>query len=578
MFIKMILKGNMIGMTFVMILFSINTLFSNMFGPFFSQQIVNALTKYQDNLPVSFIIKPILISWVVYIIQDIVFRIISIYYARNIEPVLDAKINITYLDRVMKNCYEFLANSATGYTISVLNKLSVPIKFIIKDISTHFIPNVITCIVIIGSLLLLHWSLFIIVILYMVLCLIVFLATYKKIFYLNQRNIEAYSKNVSNITDVIMNFVSVLSFSRKKFELDRIKKTQHIVSQRLETSGMFIQKLNIVMMVIWILCCIIADIDVIWLFINKNVSIGNVVYVFGVVSNSFAAINGIETSLVGLYSNFTLSKRCLAIMNSGKIIENINNIGSIIKIKGQIDIEDLSFGYKSNKIIFEHQNIHIQSGEKIGLVGSSGAGKTTLMNLIIGNLKPTQGKIMIDRNDIAYIDDEILKDCISVVSQDTTLFNRSILDNIRYSKPDATMEEIIEVAKQANAHDFIIKLPLDYYTNVGEKGMLLSGGERQRILIARAMLKNSPILLLDEAMSALDAENEKIVQDAINALMRNKTVIAITHKLNTLERMDKIIVLQHGKIIEQGKHSELIKNKNSFYNYLLETQSKKSQQ
>jgi ABC-type multidrug transport system fused ATPase/permease subunit len=158
------------------------------------------------------------------------------------------------------------------------------------------------------------------------------------------------------------------------------------------------------------------------------------------------------------------------------------------------------------------------------------------------------------------------------VSQDTTLFNRSVIENIRYSKPDATMDEIIEASKKANAHDFITELENGYYTKVGERGGLLSGGQRQRILIARAILKNSPILILDEATSALDAENEKIINDSLENLMEGKTVIAIAHKLNTLRQMDRIIVLKNGKIVESGKHDELLE-KGGVYKTLWQIQT-----
>jgi ABC-type multidrug transport system fused ATPase/permease subunit len=190
------------------------------------------------------------------------------------------------------------------------------------------------------------------------------------------------------------------------------------------------------------------------------------------------------------------------------------------------------------------------------------------VNLILRNLLPQNGKILIDGHDISLIDDESLKQHISVVSQDTTLFNRSVFENIRYSKPDATIEDVIAIAKKANAHEFISNLEYGYYTNVGEKGMRLSGGQRQRVLIARAMLKNTPILILDEATSALDAESEKFVQDSLKILMEGKTVIAIAHKLNTLKTMNRIIVLQKGNIVEQGTHDELIKKENGVYKEL----------
>ena len=180
------------------------------------------------------------------------------------------------------------------------------------------------------------------------------------------------------------------------------------------------------------------------------------------------------------------------------------------------------------------------------------------------NLIPQEGVIEIGGKNISFISEESLKDKISIVSQDTILFNRSVLDNIRYSKPNASMEEIIESAKKANAHDFITELEFGYDTSVGERGMRLSGGQRQRILIARAMLKNAPILILDEATSALDSETEHKVSESLNRLMEGKTVIAIAHRLQTLKKMDKIIVFRDGEIVEQGTHEELLNNSNVY--------------
>ena len=215
-------------------------------------------------------------------------------------------------------------------------------------------------------------------------------------------------------------------------------------------------------------------------------------------------------------------------------------------------------------VLFNNLNISIKSGEKIGLAGRSGSGKTTLINLILKNLIPQEGVIEIGGKNISFISEESLKDKISIVSQDTILFNRSVLDNIRYSKPNASMEEIIESAKKANAHDFITELEFGYDTSVGERGMRLSGGQRQRILIARAMLKNAPILILDEATSALDSETEHKVSESLNRLMEGKTVIAIAHRLQTLKKMDKIIVFRDGEIVEQGTHEELLNNSNVY--------------
>ena len=258
-------------------------------------------------------------------------------------------------------------------------------------------------------------------------------------------------------------------------------------------------------------------------------------------------------------------------MNKGKVAEHIHSREMLKVEKGNIEIKNAKFSYGKIKV-FDGFNLSIKADEKTGLVGKSGCGKTTLINLILRNLTLADGQILIDGKDIKNINEESLKDNFSFVSQDNTLFNRSVLENIRYAKQDATLEEVIEVAKKANAHEFITELEHGYETNVGERGMKLSGGQRQRILIARAMLKNAPILILDEATSALDAENETAIQESFERLMEGKTVIAISHKLHTLKNMDRIVVLKHGNIVEEGRHDELINKEGGAYKKLWEKQ------
>ena len=575
MFVKMILRGSWICIIFTTIagVFSDFTDFA--YAPIISQWFVRVLENYTGSRMelVNTLIIPIIIVLLAWIIPDTIGRIASYYYAKKIEPTIDAKLKITFLNRTMQNSYEFFTNNSTGDAMSSLYKLLMSIKTIIRRTSREIIPHCLTCVAMLGSFIILHWSLFLIMIGYLVSHTLVCVFTYKKISALQARSVNAFTKNIANLTDVIMNFSSVLLFSRKKYELKRAKRLQNTECLRMEISNVFVERVKFIRLLLCFTFCgagLFADLF--YLYANNRIGLADIIYTISSSGVCVGLIGLLQDTFLDMMVEFGQAQQGLNILNGGKVAESIENGTDINGITGQIDIENLSFSYKTNKMIFENQNLHIKAGEKIGLVGHSGAGKTTLISLIIRNLTPTGGKIMIDGVDISGISDKSLEDCISVVSQDTPLFNRSVLENIRYSKPEATMEEIIEVAKKANAHDFIVKLPLDYCTNVGERGMLLSGGERQRILIARAMLKNSPILLLDEATSALDAENEKLVQDALNILMKHKTVIAIAHKLDTLTKMDRIIVLQQGKIVEQGSHDELIKNKDSVYLQLWKTQ------
>jgi len=222
---------------------------------------------------------------------------------------------------------------------------------------------------------------------------------------------------------------------------------------------------------------------------------------------------------------------------------------------------DFSFGEHA---VFENLSLNIPSGQRVGLVGRSGAGKSTLVRLLLHHHDIQAGSIEIGGTDIARVTQESLRKTVAVVPQEPLLFHRSIRENISYGKPDAKEEEIVRAATLAHAHDFIERLPQGYAALVGERGVKLSGGERQRIAIARAILKNSPILLMDEATSALDSESEVQIQAALHALMEGKTVIAIAHRLSTLREMDRIIVMDRGKIIEEGKHEELVARKGTY--------------
>ncbi len=231
--------------------------------------------------------------------------------------------------------------------------------------------------------------------------------------------------------------------------------------------------------------------------------------------------------------------------------------------EGRIDFQTVNFGYGRETGVLQNFNLAIEPGEKIGLVGSSGAGKSTVVNLLLRFFDLEDGAIRIDGVDISGLTQESLRAQISVVTQDTSLLHRSIRANIRYGKPEASEDDVVRAAKLAHAHDFILDLEdwngrRGYDAHVGERGVKLSGGQRQRIAIARVILKDAPILVFDEATSALDSEVEAAIQSSLGTLMQGKTVIAIAHRLSTIAQMDRLVVLEHGRIVEQGSHRELI--------------------
>lgn len=240
-----------------------------------------------------------------------------------------------------------------------------------------------------------------------------------------------------------------------------------------------------------------------------------------------------------------------------------------IPVSGSVSFEGVSFGYKSYEPVLKDVTVDIRPGEMVGIVGRSGAGKSTMINLLMRLYDPSQGRICINGTDIRDISPAYLHENIGVVFQDTFLFAGTIYDNIAYAKPEATAEEVLAAAKAANAHDFIMQTADGYNTLIGESGQSISGGERQRLSIARAIIKNPDILILDEATSSLDVETESIIQESLNRLIKGRTTIAIAHRLSTLRNADRIIVLDKGRIAEAGTHMELLKRKGIYYHLVM---------
>ncbi|KAF5471984.1 hypothetical protein F2P56_008740 [Juglans regia] len=255
--------------------------------------------------------------------------------------------------------------------------------------------------------------------------------------------------------------------------------------------------------------------------------------------------------------------------------EVLGDVGEeLMTVEGTIELRGVQFSYPSRPevLIFKDFNLRVRSGKSMALVGQSGSGKSSVISLILRFYDPTAVRVMIDGKDIKKLKIKSLRRHIGLVQQEPTLFATSIYENILYGKEGASESEVIEATKLANAHTFVSSLPEGYSTKVGERGVQLSGGQRQRVAIARAILKNPEILLLDEATSALDVESERVVQQALDRLMKNRTTIVVAHRLSTIKNADQISVLHDGKIIEQGTHSSLIENKNGAYYKLINIQ------
>ncbi len=273
------------------------------------------------------------------------------------------------------------------------------------------------------------------------------------------------------------------------------------------------------------------------------------------------------------YDSFSDAQEMALILNMPYEVDD--KITKVLKdVKGEVIFDNVTYVYDKNKTkVFDNFSLTIPSGQKIAIVGTSGAGKSTFVNLLMRLFNLTSGRILIDGVDINSIKQSNLREQIAFVPQDPVLFHRTLMENIRYGKRDATDEEVKKASSLAHCDDFIDKLPKGFDTYVGERGIKLSGGERQRVAIARAILKNAPILVLDEATSALDSESEMLIQDALHNLIKNKTTIVIAHRLSTVRAMDRIIVIENGKIIEDDDHNKLINKEDGVYKKLWNLQA-----
>ncbi len=301
------------------------------------------------------------------------------------------------------------------------------------------------------------------------------------------------------------------------------------------------------------------------LAINGKISIGNIVS-FNKFSSHFGRpINEISNQFNVIQSGLAGAERMFNIMDEE--IEYPDNINKpkLENVKGHVEFKNVSFGYDENKLVIKNFNLEAKPGEMIALVGPTGAGKTTIINLLTRFYDVTEGEILIDGKNIKDLDKYSLRDTLGIVLQDTVMFSESVKENIRYGKLEATDEEVKEAAELANAHQFIKRLPQGYDTYLAEDGGNISVGQKQLLNISRVILNNPDILILDEATSNVDTRTEVHVQDAMNKLLEGRTSFVIAHRLSTIHNADKIVVINHGEIVEQGTHDELIKNKGMYY-------------
>jgi ATP-binding cassette subfamily B multidrug efflux pump len=375
---------------------------------------------------------------------------------------------------------------------------------------------------------------------------------------------EARSWLVGRIVDTYTNILTVKLFARARDEDAYVREAFD------EHTGLFYSSLRLNTLFSFCLSTLNAMLVVgtgglaVWLWVQGKVEVGTVAMALPLSWQIISIAGWVAMRVTEIFENIGVVQEGMMTISRPIALTDKPDATELKVAKGEIEFKDIRFGYGRENGLIDGLSLTIRPGERIGLIGRSGAGKSTLVNLMLRFFDLEDGKIVIDGQDIALATQESLRTQISVVTQDTSLLHRSIRDNIRYGRPEAPESEIVAAAKQAQAHDFILELEdwrqrRGYDAHVGERGVKLSGGQRQRIAIARVILMNAPILVLDEATSSLDSEVEGAIQASLDGLMANKTVIAIAHRLSTIARMDRLVVLDHGRIVEQGTHAELLR-------------------
>jgi len=380
---------------------------------------------------------------------------------------------------------------------------------------------------------------------------------------ISQAQADARSTMTGRIVDSYTNIATVKLFSHSNREESYARESMDEFLDTVYRQMRLFTVLN--MLVLWSNALLLFSVGAtgIWLWMQGLMSPGALAVSLGLVMRFQGMSQWVMWEMSALFENIGTVKDGISSISLPRVVTDAPEALPIGTVKGDINFDNVSFHYGKDSGVIEGLNLHIRPGEKIGLVGRSGAGKSTIVNLLLRFYDRQDGRILIDGRDIATVTQDSLRANIGVVTQDTSLLHRSVRDNIAYGRPDASEAEIRRAAELAEAADFIETLSdpngrRGYDAHVGERGVKLSGGQRQRIAIARVLLKNAPILVLDEATSALDSEVEAAIQSQLQMLMAGKTVIAIAHRLSTIAMMDRLVVLDKGRIVEQGTHAQLL--------------------
>lgn len=526
---------------------------------------IDALAHLDTSLTYKHIIKPITIFLAFHTLLDIVWRIGQVASWKSL-PYVRRSFLLEVYDYVQHHPYHYFQNNFTGIITSkikgILNgydKLWAEIHHGIGLVCLKIIVNtsVLVALNIKLGLFVYGWSMCFLVVMY---------HCSKKLETLAYTESESKHTLMGKISDNIMNIVTIFAFSAQKREFKLINKyiSNHYIPNQVSLYK-YDFKVQCIASILYSIKFAVIMLYTIHLRMQGGITIGDFAFILGLTLVLAEDMWKISISLQDILREIGDLKSAFAILykNDNRDPIDIKPSLPLPQITSpKIEFRHIYFNYPTGEVVFKDLNLTVQAGEKVGIVGYSGAGKSSVFNLLMRYFNYQEGQILVQGKDINHFTRESLRNQISIVPQELILFHRSLLDNLRYGKPEATEEEIIEACKKAHIHDIIMRLPYKYQTYTGERGLTLSGGQRQRIAIARAILKDAPILLLDEATSSLDSQTENLIQQSLDIFMKNdnKTVIAIAHRLSTLKNVDRIIVFENGVVVQQGTHKELIQH------------------
>ncbi|MFZ4077707.1 MAG: ABC transporter ATP-binding protein [Legionellaceae bacterium] len=505
---------------------------------------------------------------------EVVWRL-SNFAGWKAEPLVHRKLLLTAYDYVQYHSYRYFQTMPTGTLVSKIKGLLEGYTTIFASVHHVMGKNLCAVIVSVGALFFIHTTVFFLMLGW---CLLVVTLLYPMAKHLNElSNYVADKKHavMGMFSDNITNIFSLFYFSKRQAESKRLHafmSQQYVPSQQKLYQYDF--KFNVTGSFLYWLMLIGLFLFMIYLRQHSDVSTGDFLFVMLTSITISFELWGFIMGLCDVMKQVGDFKSSYTILSTSHEVVDSPEAKDIEIKHGAIKFSHVSFAYDQGAPIFTDLNLSIQAGEKVGLIGHSGAGKSTLVSLLLKNFKPTSGHIEIDGVSLDGVKADSLRKQIALIPQDIMLFHRSIGDNIAYAKDNASWDEIKNAAKLANIDRFIEQLPEQYHTMVGERGVKLSGGQRQRIAIARAILKNAPIIILDEATSSLDSVTEQEIQQSLHLMLEKSkaTVIAIAHRLSTIRHMDRIIVMEGGVVIEEGTFEQLMGQEHGYFKKLWDSQ------